>query len=308
MVLLASHVSHPVDCKCNDCERAEVLWQFSPPRKKRGLDFSPIMARRANMLWQFSPRQNEEEETCEGRMLRHSDSPPPPLPPPSSFNGSEDSGSESDDSQETQRLKDRELQEADEDRELQEFLRQEAFERDRLILEEARDAFMRHRTMCIGLLHWGIDWLAGACDDEWCLRERLHSQERSRILNVYSGASEIYLGGTQFPLRRFVGDKEVLQLGLHVDLDPERPMMRGHRQDGWGNMVIIAFRWGKAGPLCEEDAIKWCKYDMDPDNSAGESGNPKVKNKAIDARGLSGKPGIVNMIYVCYNLNKRVKK
>ena len=222
--------------------------------------------------------------------------------------GGSEPGSESDDSQETQRLKDRELQEADEDRELQEFLRQEAFERDRLILEEARDAFMRHRTMCIGLLHWGIDWLAGACDDEWCLRERLHSQERSRILNVYSGASEIYLGGTQFPLRRFVGDKEVLQLGLHVDLDPERPMMRGHRQDGWANMVIIAFRWGKAGPLCEQDAIKWCKYDMDPDNSAGEDGNPKVKNKAIDARGLSGKPGIVNMIYVCYNLNKRVKK
>ena len=228
-------------------------------------------------------------------------SPPPPLPPPSSFNGSEDSGSESDDSQETQRLKDRELQEADEDRELQEFLRQEAFERDRLILEKARDAFMRHRTMCRAWLHRGIDWLAGACDDEWCLRERLHSQERSRILNVYSGASEIYLGGTQFPLRRFVGDKEVLQLGLHVDLDPERPMMRGHRQDGWANMVIIAFRWGKAGPLCEQDAIKWCKYDMDPNNSAGEDGNPKVKNKAIDARGLSGKPGIVNMIYVCYN-------
>ena len=90
-------------------------------------------------------------------------------------------------------------------------------------------------------------------------------------------------------------------MGFHVDLDTERPMMRGHRRDGWANMMIVAFRWGKVGPLCEQDAIKWCKYDMDPDNSAGEDGNPKVKNKAIDARGLSGKPGIVNMIYVCYN-------
>ena len=76
---------------------------------------------------------------------------------------------------------------------------------------------------------------------------------------------------------------------------------RFDRQDRWANMVIIAFRWGKAGPLCTQDALKWCRHDMDPDNSTGEDGNPKVKNKAIDARGLSGKPGTVNMIYVCYN-------
>ena len=90
-------------------------------------------------------------------------------------------------------------------------------------------------------------------------------------------------------------------MGFHVDLDPERLMMRGHRGDGWANMVIIAFRWGKAGPLCEKDAIKLSKYDMDPDNSTAEDGNPNVKNKVIDARGLSGKPGTVNMIYICYN-------
>ena len=99
-----------------------MLWQFSPPRKRR-LDFSPIMSRRAKVLWQFSPSHTEEEETCEGRMLRHSDSPPPPLPPPSSFNGSEDSGSEADDSQETQASQLRRQQENEVDRELQEYLR-----------------------------------------------------------------------------------------------------------------------------------------------------------------------------------------
>ena len=40
---------------------------------------------------------------------------------------------------------------------------------------------------------------------------------------------------------------------------------------------------------------------MDPDNSTAEDGNPKDKNRAIDARGLSGKPGTVKMIYICYN-------
>ena len=188
-----------------------MLWQFSPPRKRR-LDFSPITSRRAKVLWQFSPGRKEEEETCEGMecavgeescpaicVQRHSDSPPPPLPPPSSFNGSEDSGSEADDSQETQASQLRRQQEAEVDQELQEFLRREAFEGDRLILKEAREAFTRHRAMCIGLLHRGIDWLSDACDDEWCLRERLHSQERSRILNVYNSATKMYFGGTQFP-------------------------------------------------------------------------------------------------------------
>ena len=112
-----------------------------------------------------------------------------------------------------------------------------------------------------------------------------HEDELGAARSIAANAAQFYIGACQSPLRRWVGD-----------MASDRPMT-GHHADGWHAMHIFAAREGPAGPTVEKKCIELFSVEFhDPKLPMAEQ---RCRNKSLDARGLSGKPGIVNFIYIC---------
>ena len=190
----------------------------------------------------------------------------------------------------------------------QRFIAEERLLREEDRREEAQRYTAKHRAPCVGVN--GIAWYGPLMDNvRHVLRSSLAPDERALIYKVYWNEAhnhEVYIGGTQFPLRRYVGDQGLLELGLQDMLlatGDYRPMF-GHMNDpnrSWTQMIIFAVRCDGHGALTEVDAIRYAKYHVDPEQSRGDSGNPWVRNAVADSRGLSKKYGIINFLYICFN-------
>ena len=103
--------------------------------------------------------------------------------------------------------------------------------------------------------------------------------------SIASNSEEFYVGGCQAIARRFLGD-----------LECDRPMI-GHRGAGWPHMTVFATREGPSGPATEKRCIKTLRREF---NSGEAFRDGPCKNKCDDARGLSGRSGVVNFIYICH--------
>ena len=156
--------------------------------------------------------------------------------------------------------------------------------------EETYLAARHHKALCVGT---PVQWEdCTALDEKLCLRNQLDKRERAIISEAYAKAKNmIYIGGTQVPVGRFYGSHHPAYARRE---DDDRGDFDGHCKM-WNTMVVWGARWGSAGPSTETDAILWAKHEMDCKD------NQRVFNVAMDSRGLSGKPGVVNFLYVCYN-------
>ena len=160
-------------------------------------------------------------------------------------------------------------------------------------LDLVRLAVELHRPPCIA--DRGIPWKIPSDGQLWAQRSTLHPVERQIVSNTYWQLARdrmIYVGGTQLPLRRFVGDEGIADLGMGP-ASADRPM-DGHKYSTdcggpWECMHIFGVRVDHFGADAETDCIHYCKYALDPEQSRGELGNLWVRNKALDPRGLTNK-------------------
>ena len=213
---------------------------------------------------------------------------------------------ESQDSQQTCASEQQRVHEKEMDRELQEFLVAERMVSDASKINDAKHATIKHRSLCTGLLHRGITWIGP--EEHFALRESPVESELNVIHDVYFNKAvhkQIYIGGTQFPLRRFLGDKELIMQGMGRLLDPDARPMDGHKHDKkrqWDSIIFWGVRWGPFGALTEVAAIHYAKFKLDPLQSTDdEFGNPLVVNAVIDSRGLSKDWGVITFLYICLN-------
>ena len=213
---------------------------------------------------------------------------------------------ESQDSQQTCASQHQRVHEKEMDRELQEFLVAERMASDASKINDAKHATIQHRGLCTGLLHRGITWIGP--EEDFALRDSPVESELNVIHDVYFNKAvrkQIYIGGTQFPLRRFLGDKELTMQGMGSLLDPDARPMPGHKHDKkrqWDSIIFWGVRWGPFGALTEVAAIHYAKFKLDPPQSTDhEFGNPLVVNDVIDSRGLSKDWGVITFLYICLN-------
>ena len=66
-------------------------------------------------------------------------------------------------------------------------------------------------------------------------------------------------------------------------------------------MFVIGAREGQAGPDTEKAMIRVFTDEFN-DPKADPKTQP-CKNKKVDSRGLSGKPGVVNFLYICQKVD-----
>ena len=213
---------------------------------------------------------------------------------------------ESQDSQQTCASEQQRVHEKEMDRELQEFLVAERMASDASKINDAKHATIKHRGLCTRLLHRGITWIGP--EEDFALRDSPVESELNVIHDVYFNKAvrkQIYIGGTQFPLRRFLGDKELTMQGMGSLLDPDARPMAGHKHDKkrqWDSIIFWGVRWGPFGALTEVAAIHYAKFKLDPPQSTDhEFGNPLVVNDVIDSRGLSKDWGVITFLYICLN-------
>ena len=90
-------------------------------------------------------------------------------------------------------------------------------------------------------------------------------------------APAFYVGATQDPLRRWVGD---------VDGDEQRGPMPGHRDAGWNELRVVHVAHGGAAASLEARLIR----------EAMERHPGQCRNAVPDARGLSRRA--INFVYI----------
>ena len=102
-------------------------------------------------------------------------------------------------------------------------------------------------------------------------------EERLFELALVEGAPAFYVGATQDPLRRWVGDPYG---------DEQRGAMPGHREAGWNEMRVVHVAHGGAAASLEARLIR----------EAMERHPGQCRNAVPDARGLSRRA--INFVYV----------
>jgi len=102
-------------------------------------------------------------------------------------------------------------------------------------------------------------------------------EERLFELALVEGAPVFYVGATQDPLRRWVGDP---------DGDEQRGTLPGHRNAGWNVMHVVHVAHGGAVASLEARLIR----------EAMERHPSQCRNAVPDARGLSRRA--INFVYV----------
>ena len=102
-------------------------------------------------------------------------------------------------------------------------------------------------------------------------------EERLFELALVEGAPAFYVGATQDPLRRWVGDPYG---------DEQRGAMPGHREAGWNEMRVVHVAHGGAAASLEARLIR----------EAMELHPSHCRNAVPDARGLSRRA--INFVYI----------
>ena len=103
-------------------------------------------------------------------------------------------------------------------------------------------------------------------------------EERLFELALVEGAPAFYVGATQDPLRRWVGDPDGDPLG--------RGAMPGHREAGWNEMRVVHVARGSAAASLEARLIR----------EAMELHPSHCRTALPDARGLSRRA--INFVYI----------
>ena len=172
----------------------------------------------------------------------------------------------------------RELRQLRERKELQDELDQIRADREHRVCLAVR----RETSAAFGS---DLQWLGTMYFSELATLIYPHEDELVAARSIVANAAQFYIGACQSPLRRWVGD-----------MASDRPMT-GHHADGWHAMHVFAAREGPAGPTVEKKCIELFSAEFhDPALPKAEQ---RSRNKSLDARGLSGKPGIVNFISIC---------
>ena len=102
-------------------------------------------------------------------------------------------------------------------------------------------------------------------------------EERLFELALVEGAPAFYVGATQDPLNRWVGDP---------DGGEQRAAMPGHRDAGWHEMRVVHVAHGGAAASLEASLIR----------EAMERHPGQCRNAVADARGLSRRA--INFVYI----------
>ena len=146
-------------------------------------------------------------------------------------------------------------------------------------------AFQEARRQHFSAMEAGVDMADTAFFILDATRRGPSHSELALARSIASNSEEFYVGGCQAIARRFLGD-----------LECDRPMI-GHRGAGWPHMTVFATREGPSGPATEKSCIKTLRREF---NSGETFRDGPCKNKCDDARGLSGRSGVVNFIYICH--------
>ena len=102
-------------------------------------------------------------------------------------------------------------------------------------------------------------------------------EERLFELALVEGAPAFYVGATQDPIRRWVGDP---------DGGEQREAMPGHRDAGWNELRVVHVAHGGAAASLEAGLIR----------EAMERHPGQCRNAVPDARGLSRRA--INFVYI----------